>query len=141
MSLVRTKTPSDKRIFFPWEGRGGLRRFFAVGRVGPIALFLLVLSFVWWVGARERVYSGERQTRVSLALLRTAVQRYQADHEGRCPAKLDELLVYLKKESVPADGWGRPFRLICPGDRPGIPFLLMSDGPDGRAGGLDRIEF
>jgi general secretion pathway protein G len=43
-------------------------------------------------------------------------------------------------DSTPSDAWGRPLRLICPSGRPGYEYELMSDGPDGEPGGLDRIE-
>lgn len=140
MNFFRSRSSRQQSAFFPWERRGKKARFFVLGRVGPVVLFVFLLSFVFWVGARERDASGERQTRIQLTSLRAAVQRYLADHEGRCPESLEQVLPYLKKEQVPRDAWGRPFRFLCPSHTPGRPFLLMSDGPDGVPGGLDRIE-
>lgn len=130
----------EGRIFFPWEVRGGLRRFLALGRVGPLVLVGLASSFVYFTLGRERLAAGQRQTRVGLDLLRPALVRYLAEHEGACPAKLEEVLPFLRRPELPKDGWGRPFRLVCPTEVPFVPFILMSDGPDGLPGGLDRIE-
>jgi general secretion pathway protein G len=40
----------------------------------------------------------------------------------------------------PVDAWGRPLRLTCPGRNDPTRYDLMSDGPDGELGGLDRVE-
>jgi len=141
MAVLRGRKARERRIFFPWEGRSGLRRFLVLGRVGPAALACAVIVFVWWVGARERLASGERQTRVGLTLVRQGVERYLAEHAGGCPERLEQVLPYLHKKQLPIDAWGRPFRLVCPGEPAGQSYVLMSDGPDRQPGGLDRIEF
>lgn len=132
---------ADRRIFFPWEGRGGLRRYFVVGRFRPIILLALVVTFLAWVVSRERLASGVRETHVALSVVGPAVERYLLEHEGACPVALQEVLPFLRKTELPADAWGRPLRLVCPSIRQGVDYVLMSDGPDGRAGGLDRIEY
>ncbi len=115
-------------------------RRLGLGRVRPIVFGLLLLGLLIWVGARERTRAGVRQTRATLLDVRGAVDGYMADHEGGCPADLAAVLPYSRFEAPPRDAWGRPFRLICPGKREGVAYELMSDGPDGRPGGLDRIE-
>ena len=141
MAGLRNRLTRDQRIFFPWEGRSGLRRFLVLGRVGPAIALVLSLQFVWWVGTRERTAAGERRTRVALHRVRNAVEAYLAEHDEGCPPRLEDVLPYLNQSQLPVDAWGQPFRLVCPGDHPGDRFILMSDGPDGFPGGLDRIEF
>jgi len=109
-------------------------------RVGPFLVALAVIGFVWIVGARERHAAGLRTTRVRLLDVRLAVDRYMAEHEGKCPSNLGQVVEYGPFDEVPTDAWGRSFRLICPSGRPGYDYELMSDGPDGKPGGLDRIE-
>ncbi|MCH2109791.1 MAG: type II secretion system protein GspG [Polyangiaceae bacterium] len=161
--MYRTRRQKDRQILFPWEGRGGVRRYLKVRRVGPPVIVLLMASLMTWVVAKERRASGERRTRARLIRLRSEVSHYLAAHDGECPPNLAALLPGLGKESLPRDAWGRGFRFICPagaaGGEPlshvqgngrverlrpsaGVPdFILLSDGPDGVPGGLDRIEF
>ena len=130
----------DRRILFPWEGRGGLRRFFRLGRLRPFVLLFAVVGFVALVGAHERRASGVRQTRATLLGARRMVDAYLADHDGGCPPSLEAVAAAARKEAAPRDAWGRPLRLVCPGRWDGARYELMSDGPDGRPGGLDRVE-
>jgi hypothetical protein len=139
--VLSPRLRADRRIFFPWEGRGGLRRYLAVGRFRPVILLGLVVTFLGWVVSRERLASGVRETQVALSLVGPAVERYLLEHEGACPTSLGEVLPFLRKTELPADAWGRSLRLVCPSVRPGADYVLMSDGPDGKAGGLDRIEY
>jgi hypothetical protein len=139
--MLQPQSRQERHIFFPWEGRGGLRRFFARGRFGPILVVFFFVSFVSLVVARERQASGERRTLVALNVVRPAVERYLLDHDGACPASLTEVLPYLRAPDLPNDAWGQPLRLVCPSGRAGVDYVLMSDGPDGKAGGLDRIEY
>lgn len=137
----KTRIGRDRRIFFPWEGRGGLGRFLQMGRFLPLLALLCFLSLASLIFMRERYQAGERRTRIALDAVRPAVHRYLLDHEGACPADLEQVSVYLPRDEVPRDGWGRKLRLVCPPLRKGAPFVLMSDGPDGIAGGRDRIEY
>jgi len=100
----------------------------------------LAVAFLLLVGMRERRASGVRQTRAALARTRQAVDAYLADHDGGCPADFGELTRYGTGEKLPRDAWGKPLRLVCPARREGTDYELMSDGPDGEPGGLDRIE-
>jgi general secretion pathway protein G len=131
----------QKRIVFPWEGRGGgLRRFLRLGRLKPFLLVMLVLGGIVAIGVRERRAAGVRQTRATLIGVRRSVDAYIADHDGGCPPTLATVADLVRADGLPRDAWGRPLRLVCPGRFEGAPFELMSDGPDGEPGGLDRIE-
>jgi general secretion pathway protein G len=136
---VRKGFPNDQRIYFPWESRGGFRRWLGFARMRRSLLVIGVLAFVILVGLRERERAGVRQTRATLMDVRSAVDAYLADHDGACPPELAAILDYGNLKEVPHDAWGRPLRLVCPG-RNGGGYELMSDGPDGDPGGLDRIE-
>ena len=135
------KRENDRRILFPWEGRGGLRRFIELGRVQPIALGVAVLTLLVSIGVREHRAAGIRRTRATLLGVRPAIQAYMADHEGGCPPALSVLPErYARFKEPPTDAWGQPLRLICPADELGKSFVLESGGPDGVPGGLDRIQ-
>lgn len=136
--MARTRTRSS--IFFPWEGRRGLHGIFRTGKVRPVFVFCAVIGFVLVIAARERQESGIRETRATLLGARRALDAYLAENDGNCPKNLDEVLNFGTFESSPRDAWGRPLRLVCPGRRQGERYELLSDGPDGKPGGLDRIE-
>lgn len=137
--MAISKRDSSRRIFFPWETEGGVRRFVRLAQVGPGLVALALLGFVWVAAARERHASGERQTILALGEVKRAVVRYVVEHEGRCPESLDLLKPYLKE--TPRDGWGRPIRIVCQPTVSDADYIIMSDGPDGLPGGLDRIEY
>jgi general secretion pathway protein G len=135
------KRENDRRILFPWEGRGGLRRFIELGRVRPIALGALILTVLVLIGVREHREAGIRRTRATLLGVRPAIEAYMADHEGSCPPALSALPAqYARFKEPPTDAWGQPLRLICPADAWGKSYVLESGGPDGVPGGLDRIQ-
>jgi general secretion pathway protein G len=134
------RAPVEPKILFPWEGRGGLRRFFRLGRLRPFVLLFGVLAFVTLVGVHERRAAGVRQTRATLLGARRVVDSYLADHDGGCPPSFQTVAEEAHLEAAPKDAWGRPLRLVCPGRWEGARYELMSDGPDGEPGGLDRIE-
>lgn len=137
---MRRLRRGEVRILFPWEGKGGLRRWLGLGRMRPFLWAFVVLGFVWVVGARERSAAGVRTTRVRLLQVRQGIDVYMAENNGDCPKRLSDIAQHMAGNTVPVDAWGRPFRLICPSQRPGFDYELMSDGPDGKPGGLDRIE-
>jgi general secretion pathway protein G len=130
----------EQTIWFPWERRGGLLRRTGLGRARPFAAALAMALFVLLLGARERRKTGIRATRATLAVVHGAVDAYRADHERKCPSSLSALRAdgYLATEAV--DAWGRPLRLTCPGRKDPAEYDLLSDGPDGEMGGLDRVE-
>ncbi len=138
--MLRRRRLLEQDIFFPWEGRGALRRRLRVGRLRRALVLLGLVALVLLIALRERQRAGVRQTRATLIDTRRLVEAYLADHQGGCPPSLAELARHAKIAKLPEDAWGRELRLICPGRREGSRYELMSDGPDGLPGGLDRIE-
>lgn len=131
---------SERRSFFPWEKRGGLFRRLGLYRLGPLLGAAGFCALLVLIAVRERRQAGIRRTRAVLMDVRQAVDAYLADHGGRCPETFAALADYGTFEGTPRDAWGRPLTLICPGADPGEAYRLVSAGPDGIAGGLDRIE-
>lgn len=130
----------EQTVWLPWERGGGLLRGRGISRAKPLAAAVAMMVLLLILGARERTRVGIRSTQTTLSIVHAAVSAYRADHERQCPATL----ALLKTEGYltvdPVDAWGRPLRLTCPGRRDGQGYDLMSDGPDGEIGGLDRIE-
>jgi general secretion pathway protein G len=131
---------SDKRSFFPWERRGGLFRRLGLYRLRPLLAVGAVVGLFVLIMVRERREAGIRRTRALLLDVRQAVDAYLADHKGQCPDSFAGLADYGTFENTPLDAWGHPLTLICPGSEAGEAYRLVSAGPDGVAGGLDRIE-
>ena len=138
MRTLRSST--EPRIFFPWESRGGVLRWLAFGRLRKFLLVLAFFAFLISVAQRERERAGIRRTQATLLDVRRALDAYLADHEGACPQSLAALNESGSMKVDSRDAWGRPLRLVCPATRDGASYELMSDGPDGEPGGLDRIE-
>ena len=138
--MLGIRPSKDRRIFFPWEGRGALRRFFARGRLFSILSIILFVGTISAMVKKERYAAGVRRTVGALTVVRPLVERYLLDKEGVCPQSLDQVREQAGLEKLPGDGWGRPLRLVCPSSRAGVEYVLMSDGPDGLPGGTDRIE-
>jgi general secretion pathway protein G len=103
------------------------------------------------VGPRLIGALGESQvksTRAQVELLSTALASFRVSN-GRYPTAeegLTALLVapealktwsgpYLRKPTLPSDGWGNPFYYQFPPTLGGIDFDLYSRGSDGQAGG------
>lgn len=131
---------SEQQLFFPWERRGGLVRRLGLDRLRPVLVVVGVLTLVTLIAARERRDTGIRRTRVILLDLRQAVDLYMADHNGQCPQSFAALSDYAAFQGTPVDAWGRPLTLLCPPGSEGPRYRLISAGPDGLPGGLDRIE-
>ena len=135
----------ERTIFFPWERRGLARAFTLPGRRATAWLVVAAaVALLAWIVVRARADRRTRITRASIDHARVAVDTYRADHAGRCPRDLDELVApgdrpaYLV--ATPLDAWKRPLRFACPSRDPNRPYDLLSDGPDGEPNGLDRIE-
>jgi general secretion pathway protein G len=137
---MRRKRQSQQRILFPWDVRVGVLRWLLLGRVRSILSVGAIAAFVSLIAVREREQSGRRQTRAAIYDMRRAIDSYMAEHEGACPPNLESVAPLMKGVGVRKDAWQRPFELLCPGRRSGLAYELMSDGPDGLPGGLDRIE-
>ena len=130
----------DTSILLPWERRGGFLQRPGIARVRPILLIVGVITLFVVVAHRERQEAGVRATRASLIVLRQAIDTFRADNGWKCPPELLDLerRSYIKK--VPVDAWGNPFDLTCPGRFDPQGYDLVSAGPDGISGGLDRVE-
>lgn len=128
------------KVFFPWERRRGVFGVLGRARVRVVALAIVALLFIVWIRGREERAAGIRATRASITTMYRAVWAYRADHANACPRELGELVAQGYSRDVPLDAWGRPLRLTCPGRRDPRGFEITSDGPDGIAGGLDRVE-
>ncbi len=137
---MRRRRHTQQRILFPWDVRVGVLRWLLLGRFRSVLTVGGSVAFIALVAIRERARSGERQTRAAINDVRHAVDAYMAEHDGSCPASLDEVAVFAKRGAVLRDAWGRVLRITCPGRQPGTAYELTSDGPDGVPGGLDRIE-
>lgn len=131
---------NERRVFFPWERRQGLRALLRRGRVRQVLpLAALVALFVVLRGS-ERYAAKVRATRVTITTTMKAVSAWRADHEHGCPGTLADLVAGGYLHHVPRDAWGHPLRVVCPGRRDPKGFDVSSDGPDGEPGGLDRVE-
>jgi hypothetical protein len=137
---MSSRKPSETRIFFPWERRGGWLRRLGLHRLRPFVFGLVALGFIGLLLVRERRDAGVRQSRATLLAYRAAIDAYMADKGGKCPPSLDVLSDYGEFDQGPRDAWGRPLRFICPLEAGGPEYSLSSDGPDGKPGGLDRID-
>ncbi len=130
----------EQTIFFPWERGGGFWRRTGLSRARPFAAGLLMAVLLLVLGALERNHVGERSTRATMLVVHRAIEVYRADNERKCPGSLEELKQKGYLAIDPVDAWGRPLRLTCPGKKTPDGYDLMSDGPDGEIGGLDRVE-
>ncbi|MFO0554894.1 MAG: type II secretion system protein GspG [Polyangiaceae bacterium] len=134
------RKPREQTIFFPWERQSSLFRRLGLGRAKPLVVLGLFVGLFVLLGVRERRAVGIRSTRATLGAVGRAVDKYRADHEGRCPSSPADLKTEGYIAFEPKDAWGRPLRLLCPGFSNPQGYDLMSDGPDGVFGGLDRVE-
>ncbi|NUP06141.1 MAG: general secretion pathway protein GspG [Polyangiaceae bacterium] len=130
----------EQTIFFPWERPGSFVRRLGLSRARLAITFALFIGLFVLLGARERHTIGVRATRATIGAVAKGVDKYRADHDGKCPGDVAD----LKKDGYiafdPVDAWGRPLRLLCPGFTNARTYDLMSDGPDAAFGGLDRVE-
>jgi general secretion pathway protein G len=132
------KRPGDRSIFFPWERRRSLLS--GMARAKPLGAAVGMAAVLLAFGVKERDAAGVRSTRATLTVVGKAVDAWRADHELACPPSLSVLKENGYLASDPVDAWGRPLRLLCPGFAHPRGYDLMSDGPDGVLGGLDRVE-
>jgi general secretion pathway protein G len=137
---VARRRQREQTIWFPWERGGGILRGRGVARAKLVLLALGMATLLLMLGARERRKIGVRSTTATLGVVAAAIDAYRADHERRCPPSLDALKVEGYLGIDPIDAWGRPLRLVCPGQKDPEGYDLSSNGPDGEIGGLDRVE-
>jgi len=137
---VARKRQREQTVWLPWERGGGILRGRGFSRARPIAAAVFMMVLLLILGSRERTRVGIRATQATLSIVHAAVAAYRADHERQCPGSLSDLKTEGYLAVDPVDAWGRPLRLTCPGRRDPQSYDLMSDGPDGEIGGLDRVE-
>ena len=137
---MKKRRKSEQTIFFPWERTAPFLRGLGLSRARPFVWAAGMMVVVLVFGMLERRKIGVRSTRATIGVVSKGVDAYRADHERACPATLPDLKKqgYSKVDAV--DAWGRPLRLLCPGFENPESYDLMSDGPDGVFGGLDRVE-
>lgn len=128
------------RVFFPWEKKRGLLGLVGRARTRLVLGVLAGVTFLVVIHRREEHDASVRATRAAITNTTRAIEAYRADHGGKCPGELAELVRGGYAHDPPVDAWGRPLRLLCPGRRDPAGFDLSSDGPDGVFGGLDRVE-
>lgn len=120
----------------PWETRDSqLRSFLARSRWRIWLLGALCLSALWATWAKARQRQRIRVTHAAIAEVQRAVSIFRAQVD-RCPASTLELLHppvpsarYLSE--LPADGWGTPLFVRCPGRRQHEGAEVVSAGPSG----------
>ncbi len=137
--MVRRRT-RDQTIFFPWERGGGFFAARGLARARPFVAAAVFGVLLLMLGIRERRQVAVRATQTTIGVVSNAVDAYRADHEAKVPATLDGLKAEGYLAIDPIDAWGHPLRLIYPGRRDPKRYDLISDGPDGEMGGLDRVE-
>ncbi|MBK6514814.1 MAG: type II secretion system protein GspG [Polyangiaceae bacterium] len=130
----------EQTIFFPWERPGSFVRRLGLSRARIFFAFAFFVGLFVVLGVRERRTIGVRLTRATIGVVAKGVDKYRADHQGKCPADLAALKAEGYIAFDPKDAWGRELRLLCPGFTNTQGYDLMSDGPDGAFGGLDRVE-
>ncbi len=131
---------SELKVFFPWERRKGVFGVLGRARVRLVVAAIAAVMLLFWIHAREEKAAAVRATRATMDGAYRAVASFRADNAGQCPRELGDLVVRGYAREVPVDAWGHPLRLTCPGRRDPQSFEISSDGPDGVAGGLDRVE-
>lgn len=129
-----------KSVLLPWDRRAGILGAVSRTRLRVFLGIAAVVAFAVWVRAREEHKASVRATRASITTLGKGLYAYRAAHPGGCPKNLDVLVNEGFLRDVPVDAWGRPLRVTCPGRKDPKGFDVSSDGPDGIAGGLDRVE-
>jgi general secretion pathway protein G len=132
----------ESRVFFPWERKRGLLGFVGRARARIVLVALAAVVVLVVVHRREEHAAAVRSTRATLTTAGRAVTSWRADHQGKCPVDLVDVVRGGYARELPVDAWGHPLRLECPSRRAsaGVEFDLSSDGPDGIYGGLDRIQ-
>lgn len=140
MGFAMARRRRESTVFFPWEKKRGLLGVLGRARGRLVLSVLALVLFVALVWGREEHAAAVRATRATLTTANRAVMAYRADHGGKCPVQLSDLVAGGYTRDTPIDAWGRPLRLTCPGRRDAANFEVSSDGPDGLPGGLDRVE-
>jgi general secretion pathway protein G len=131
---------NEPNVFFPWEKRRGVRVLLGRGRARQVLAMIGIVVVFIALRARERRAAEVRTTRATITTTMNALAAWRADHDRACPAALADLVSGGYLHRVPRDAWGHALRVACPGRKDPKGFEVLSDGPDGEPGGLDRVE-
>jgi general secretion pathway protein G len=133
----------ESRVFFPWERKRGLLGFFGRARARIVLFAVSAIVVLVIIHRREEHAAAVRSTRATITTASRAVASYRADHAGKCPSDLVDVVRSGYARELPHDAWGHALRLECPSRKPAsanVDFDVSSDGPDGVYGGLDRVQ-
>src|SRR5436305_1434765 len=108
---------SQRRVFFPWEKKRGLLGLVGRARTRIVLAVSAVVALILVVHGREEHAAAVRATRATVTTTMRAVASWRADHPGKCPSALGELVAGGYAHDVPVDAWGRSLRVTCPGRR------------------------
>ena len=109
-----------------------------------IMIVLAIIGLIMGVLVGPKVMSAFKEARIKttwqwLVDIGGQYPRWQADNEGDCPEKIEDILKYVNKRD-PKDPWGTPIVMKC-GE--GVPsdshFGVVSFGPDKKEGTDDDI--
>ena len=107
----------ESRVFFPWERKRGIVGILERARARMILVACAVIALVVLVRRREGHAASVRATRTTITTVERAVSSFRADHAGKCPGAISDLVNGGYAHDVPLDAWGRPLRVTCPGRR------------------------
>lgn len=135
----------ESRIFFPWERPRARISWLSRRNLGTALLLGLGALGVYVLVRVEARRTAVHVTRAAISDTRRAYEAFLADHEGRCPTSVTELVQpsdghepYLAR--APRDGWGRPLRVVCPGRKDPQGVDVISGGPSGTFEDLDQMD-
>ncbi|MEI8256053.1 MAG: hypothetical protein WCJ30_10315, partial [Deltaproteobacteria bacterium] len=89
--MARRRTP-ERRLFFTWETRRSRIVLFSRRGVRLALAALLAGWLLWMLLGVERGHRATFVTRSTIARVMQAVEAYRADHDGRCPTTLGDLV-------------------------------------------------
>lgn len=142
---MKRRRHGEPTVFFPWERRRSRLAWLTRRHARAIALAAVGTLIGWVLFQVEARRRAVFVTRASIANVMQAVEAFRADHQGRCPDGINELLApgdghepYLAR--APLDGWGRPLRVICPGRKHPHSADVTSAGPTGSFEDRDQVE-
>ncbi|MBK7875099.1 MAG: type II secretion system protein GspG [Planctomycetes bacterium] len=122
-----------------------------IGCIGWAALFVIAVSLVTWVVPNQMdlvTYSAKECARRDIAEITRALDAFAADHAGKFPRTLVELVLpdanghrHLTPLQVPRDPWKNEYHYEPPsaGSSELLPHV-WSYGKDGQPGGDDDID-
>ncbi len=125
-------------VRFEWESPVG---FLGAGNPMDPTVSSLGAAIAWPVLARARDRARRSASQAKLAAVGAALESYGADHGGRYPARLKDLVPkYLPDPGILETPWGGSYLYLCPGIRPAkvenpsvIP-VVIRDGRGSRRG-------